>query len=241
MTAAQRYNFLTLRIINSVNFSDLILFEDNHLLIVNKPAGMLVQGDETGDPSLVDFAKDYIKIRDAKPGNVFVGLVHRIDRPVSGVVMLAKTSKALDRMSRAFKDRLVEKIYMAVVKGKPPEEEGRVVSWIEKDTQRNVVKSFNREKPGALRSELGYSLRKVLDGHSLLEVRPVTGRPHQIRVQLSRIGCPIKGDLKYGYPAPNEDACINLHARKLVFAHPVSKERMEVKAPLPAKTYWKNV
>lgn len=223
-----------------MNFSKLILFEDNHLLVVSKPAGMLVQGDETGDSSLLDYAREFIRMRDTKPGNVFMGLVHRIDRPVSGVVMLTKTSKALERMTRAFREKSIEKVYWAVVKGKPPREEDTLVNWLEKDSKRNVVTAYNKEKPGSQKSELSYKLIQVLAGHSVLEVRPVTGRPHQIRVQLSKMGCPIKGDLKYGYPAANEDACINLHAKKLIFTHPVTKEIMTLEAPVPQKNYWKD-
>ena len=224
-----------------MNFSKLILFEDNHLLVVSKPAGMLVQGDETGDASLLDYAKEFIKMRDAKPGNVFVGLVHRIDRPVSGLVMLTKTSKALERMTRAFREKSIEKTYWAVVKGKPPREEDTLINWLEKDSKRNVVTAYNSEKGGRQKSELSYKLIQTLGGHSLLEVRPVTGRPHQIRVQLSKMGCPIKGDLKYGYPAANEDACINLHAKRLRFTHPVTKEVMTLEAPVPQKNYWRDI
>ncbi len=202
---------------------------------------MLVQGDETGDQSLVDYAKDYVKNRYSKPGNVFMGLVHRIDRPVSGVVMLAKTSKALERMTKAFREKTIEKIYWAVVKGKPPAEEATLINWLEKDTRRNVVTAYAKEKQGAQRSELSYKFLKVVADHALLEVRPVTGRPHQIRVQLSKAGCAIKGDVKYGYTSANEDGCINLHARQLSFFHPVTKEKMTVVAPLPQKNYWNNI
>lgn len=202
---------------------------------------MLVQGDETGDLSLVDYAKDYVKNRYSKPGNVFMGLVHRIDRPVSGVVMLTKTSKALERMTKAFREKTIEKVYWALVKGKPPEEEATLVNWLEKDSKRNVVAAYAKEKHGAQKSELTYKFLKVVADHALLEVRPLTGRPHQIRVQLSKAGCPIKGDVKYGYAGANEDGCINLHAKMLSFSHPVTQEKMTVEAPLPNKSYWNNI
>lgn len=224
-----------------MDFNKLVLFEDNHLLIVNKPGGMLVQGDDTGDICLVDYAKEYVKVKYDKPGNVFMGLVHRIDRPVSGVVMLAKTSKALERMTEAFREKTIQKIYWAIVKDRPPVEDDTLVHWLTKDGKKNMVTAYNKEKGNAQRSELSYTLLKVYDDDSLVEVRPITGRPHQIRVQLSKIGCPIKGDLKYGYPEANEDGCINLHAKKLVFSHPVTKEHMKIEAPLPAKMYWKGV
>lgn len=225
----------------NVDFSKLILFEDNHLLVVNKPAGMLVQGDETGDLSLVDHAKVYVKEKYDKPGNVFMGLVHRIDRPVSGVVVLAKTSKGLERMTTAFRDRAVEKVYWAVVSVRPPQEEGTLVHWLDKDTKRNVVAAFNKAKGSAQRSELSFKILKAHNDFTLLEVKPVTGRPHQIRVQLSKLGCPIRGDVKYGHPLAHEDACINLHARRLLFPHPVTKQTMTVEAPLPQKSYWQGL
>ncbi|WOK05721.1 RluA family pseudouridine synthase [Imperialibacter roseus] len=224
-----------------MDFRKLILFEDNHLLIVNKPGGMLVQGDDTGDDSLVDYAKAYVKEKYNKPGLVFMGLVHRIDRPVSGVVMLAKTSKALERMTKAFRERTIEKIYWAVVTRRPPKEEATLVHWLEKDSKKNTVTAYNKEKGSAQRSELSFKVLKVFHDYCLLEVRPVTGRPHQIRAQLGKMGCPIKGDRKYGQQFPNEDSCINLHAKTLIFAHPVTKETMTVDAPLPIKSYWQAV
>lgn len=224
-----------------MDFKKLILFEDNHLLIVNKPGGMLVQGDETGDLSLVDHAKAYVKEKYNKPGLVFMGLVHRIDRPVSGVVMLTKTSKALERMTKAFRERAIEKIYWAVVTRRPPKEEATLLHWLEKDSKKNIVTAYNKAKGNAQRSELSFRIIKDMKENCLLEVRPITGRPHQIRAQLSKMGCPIKGDIKYGHQFANDDACINLHARQLIFTHPVSKQTMSVEAPLPITSYWQAV
>lgn len=216
-----------------------VLFEDNHLLLVNKSAGVLVQGDATGDKPLVELCKDYIKEKYQKPGTVFLGVVHRLDRPVSGVVVLARTSKSLERMNTLFRDKETKKIYWAVVKERPPKESDTLVHWLLKDEKKNKTTFFIRETPGALRSELSYRVIGTAQGHWLLEVNPITGRPHQIRVQLSSIGCPIRGDVKYGYENPSEDGrSINLHARSLSFIHPVKKEFMKVEAPLPDDGFW---
>lgn len=216
-----------------------VLYEDNHLLIVNKAAGVLSQGDATGDSSIVDLCKAYIKDKYQKPGAVFLGLVHRLDRPVSGVIVLARTSKALARMNELFRKKETTKIYWAIVGGIPKESSATLRHWLIKDENKNVTKSFNKETQGAQYAELSYSIIASLQGYSLLEVRPLTGRPHQIRVQLSSIGCPIAGDLKYGGDGPNEDGSICLHARELHFEHPVQRIPVEVKAPIPGMGLWK--
>ena len=215
-----------------------VLFEDNHVLVVNKPAGLLVHGDETGDTTLADLAKEYIKQKYNKPGNVFVGVVHRLDRPVSGVVLLAKTSKALGRLNELFKSRKTQKTYWAVVQQKPQAEQGTLVHWLVKDSSRNVTKAFARENNSGLRSELHYKLLSANKGKYLLEVNPITGRPHQIRVQLASMKCPIVGDLKYGAAAPLPDKSIALHARQLQFEHPTLKKPITVSAPLPHNPVW---
>jgi 23S rRNA pseudouridine1911/1915/1917 synthase len=222
-----------------MNPSD-VLYEDNHLLIVNKQAGTLVQGDSTGDQPLAEAAKLYLKEKYDKPGAVFLGVVHRLDRPVSGVTVLARTSKALSRMNRLFQTRDVEKIYWAVVKQRPELPEGQLVHWLKKNSQRNVTSAFNTEKKDRKRAELSYRLLSQKGEDCLLEVRPHTGRPHQIRVQLSAMGCPIAGDLKYGFPKAHPDQNISLHARRLSFVHPVRQTPLLIEAPLPDKTYWLN-
>ncbi len=214
------------------------LYEDNHLLIVNKPAGVLVQGDHTGDKPLIDHCKEYIKEKYDKPGAVFLGLCHRIDRPVSGAVVFARTSKALERMNKLFKNRKVQKTYWAIVKRRPKEVEDKLVHWLEKDPKRNVTTSYEEEVDGAQRAELNYRTLGKLNDHWLLEVKPITGRPHQIRVQLASIGSPIRGDLRYGFSKPNSDKSINLHARGLYFEHPVKKEPVIIRASLPEDQFW---
>ena len=216
-----------------------VLFEDNHLLVVNKSAGVLVQGDSTGDVPLVELCKQYIKEKYQKPGEVFLGVVHRLDRPVSGVVVLARTSKALDRMNALFRDKETLKTYFAIVRKKPPQPEGVLVHWLQKDEKKNKTTVFKNETKGALRSELSYKLIGTAQDHWLLQVYPVTGRPHQIRVQLASMGCVITGDLKYGDKEPNPDGSIYLHARRLTFVHPVKKEKVTFEAPLPEMGMWK--
>jgi 23S rRNA pseudouridine1911/1915/1917 synthase len=216
-----------------------VIYEDNHLLIVNKASGVLVQGDITGDIPLVELCKEYIGKKYQKPGAVFLGVVHRIDRPVSGVVVLARTSKSLERMNALFRENKTKKTYWAITEKKPPVESGNLIHWLAKDEKKNKTTAYPRETSGALRSELSYGVIGQREKQWLLEVKPVTGRPHQIRVQLAFMGCPIKGDIKYGFAVPLEDGSIALHARKLEFIHPVKNEQMVVEAPLPDTKYWK--
>jgi len=218
--------------------SSLVLYEDNHLLAVNKAAGVLVQGDETGDVPLVELCKKYIKEKYNKPGEVFLGVVHRLDRPVSGVVVLARTSKALERMNELFRDRQTKKIYWAIVRNKPKNETGTLVHWLVKNERNNKVTAFTKENKEGQRSELNYRVLKHESDFFLLEVNPITGRPHQIRVQLASMGCVIVGDVKYGYNSPNPDKSICLHARQLTFVHPVKKETISIEAPIPKSEVW---
>lgn len=217
------------------------MHEDNHLLVVNKPAGILVQGDQTGDTPLVDLGKAYLKEKFNKPGAVFLGVVHRLDRPVSGVVVLARTSKALSRMNRLFSERETVKTYIAIVSQSPPANEGTLVHWLRKDESKNRSSVFATETPGAMHAELTYELLGQTGKYWLLRINPRTGRPHQIRVQLASMGCPIAGDVKYGgEPAPDYHG-IYLHARRLEFVHPVTKEMVSFTAPFPPYGRWKAV
>ena len=215
-----------------------ILFEDNHLIAVNKRAGDIVQVDETGDESLDEMVKKYIAIKYNKPSDVFLGVMHRLDRPVSGVILFARTSKALARMNDVFKNREVKKTYWAVVRNKPAALSGTLVHYLLKNTQKNVVTAHVKEVAGSQRAELSYKIIGELGGFYLLEVDPLTGRSHQIRVQLASMGCPIVGDNKYGYPRGSRKGSICLHARRLQFTHPVKKEPINIFAKLPVDGFW---
>lgn len=215
-----------------------ILFEDNHLIAINKRAGDIVQVDETGDEPLDEQVKKYIAKKYDKPNGAFLGVVHRLDRPVSGVILFAKTSKALERMNAVFKNREVKKTYWAVVRNKPSQLSGTLVHWLVKNPNKNVVTPYNKEVAGSQRAELSYRLIGELNGYYLIEVNPLTGRSHQIRVQLSTMGCPIVGDNKYGYPRGSRKGSICLHARRLQFVHPVKKEEIHIFATLPKDGFW---
>lgn len=216
-----------------------ILYEDNHLIIINKKAGDIVQGDKTGDKTLGDFVKDYVKEKYQKPGAAFLGVVHRIDRPVTGIIIFARTSKALERMNELFREKKIQKTYWAVVKNKPPDESGTLIHYLKKDEVKNKSKAFDKEVPGSLRSWLDYKVIVKSDNYFLIEINPLTGRHHQIRAQFAAMGCPIKGDVKYGFDRTNDDASIHLHARKITFTHPIKKEEMTIVAPVPEEKLWK--
>ncbi|MBS1548704.1 MAG: RluA family pseudouridine synthase [Bacteroidetes bacterium] len=212
---------------------DQIVFEDNHMMVINKKVGQLVQGDKTGDESLLESIKNFIKTRDQKPGNVFLGLVHRIDRPTSGLVIYAKTSKALSRLTQMVKNREIKKTYWAIVSKEMIPKSQKLVHYLKKNEKNNKAIVFSQPTAGAKEAILSYEIIKTLDHYLLLQVDLETGRHHQIRAQLSKNGTPIKGDLKYGAQRSNPDGGISLHARKLEFIHPVSKESMSIVAPLP--------
>lgn len=218
-----------------------IIYEDNHIIIANKAGGEIVQGDKTGDTPLSDLVKAYIKEQYAKPGQVFLGVTHRLDRPVSGVVVFARTSKALPRMNRLFSEGKVEKTYLAIVCGTPKESEGEIVSWITRNEKQNKSFVSQTEKPGSKLARLRYKLIARGERYNLVAVRLLTGRHHQIRCQLASIGCVIKGDLKYGSRRSNPDGCISLHAWRVRFEHPVSHNQIEVHAPLPDERIWRDL
>lgn len=216
-----------------------IIYEDNHLIIINKKASEIVQGDKTGDIPLSEKVKNYIKQRDNKPGNVFCGVVHRLDRPVSGIVIFAKTSKALSRMNELFRDKTIQKTYWAVVKNKPPKQTDRLVHYLIKNEKNNTSKAFPTDRPGALKAELTYTLIASISNYHLLEINLHTGRHHQIRAQLSAIGCPIKGDLKYGFDRSNQTPFIHLHSYKTEFIHPIKQEPISITCkPRTDDTVW---
>jgi 23S rRNA pseudouridine1911/1915/1917 synthase len=216
-----------------------ILYEDNHLVIVNKQAGEIVQGDKTGDTPLSDIVKDWLKEKHNKPGNVYLGVVHRLDRPVSGVVLFAKTSKALPRLNKMFAEHnKVNKTYWAIVQNRPLEPQGTLTHWLTRQEKNNTARAYDREVPGSKKAVLDYELIASGDKYHLLEIHLHTGRHHQIRCQLAKIGCPIKGDLKYGAPRSNPDGSISLHARTLTLEHPVNHEIISVTAPVPDDKLW---
>jgi 23S rRNA pseudouridine1911/1915/1917 synthase len=215
-----------------------VLFEDNHLLIVNKRSGDIVQGDKTGDKPLSDVAKEYIKEKYNKPGEVYLGVVHRLDRPTSGIIVFARTSKALERLNKMLRERTISKTYWAVVKNTPLKEKGSLIHFLKKNPKNNKSTVFTKETVTSKKAILHYSVIKKLDNYSLLKIDLETGRHHQIRAQLAYIGSPIKGDLKYGASRSNKDGSIHLHARKISFTHPVSKENISFLAPIPNETIW---
>lgn len=222
------------------SFKDLVvIYEDNHLIAVNKPAGLLVQGDQTGDITLKELVQQYIKIRYQKDGDVFLGVIHRIDRPVSGVVIFARTSKALTRMNDLMRDRLIEKKYLAICGNRPDELSGTLTHHLIKDSEKNYSRAYASKKTGSKEAILTYHQIGELDAKTLLEVFPKTGRPHQIRAQLSKIGCSIIGDLKYGAEYPMHDKSITLHCRSMSFIHPTKKEKVTIKANPPNIYPWK--
>ena len=219
-----------------------IVFEDNHLIVINKKSSEIVQGDKTGDMPLSEKVKNFIKQRDNKPGNVFCGVCHRLDRPVSGIVIFAKTSKALSRMNELFRDKTIQKTYWAVVKNKPPHQTERLTHYLIKNEQTNKSKAYNEERNGTLKAELAYTLIASISNYHLLEINLFTGRHHQIRAQLSAIGCPIKGDLKYGYDRSNPNGSIHLHSYKTEFIHPIKLEKVTIVCkPRTDDVVWKEL
>ena len=218
-----------------------VIYEDNHIIIVNKQSGEIVQGDKTGDRPLSEIVKDYIKEKYHKPGEVFLGVVHRLDRPVSGLVVFARTSKALTRLNKMFAENEVHKTYWAIVKNEPKETEGTLTHWLVRNEKQNKSYAYDRERPNAKKAILKYRVIGHTDNYTLLEVNLMTGRHHQIRCQLAAMGCPIKGDLKYGAPRSNPDGSISLMSRRVEFIHPVSKEKISVESPLPDDNLWKNI
>ncbi len=215
-----------------------VLYEDNHLLIVNKRAGDITQGDKTGDKPLNEVLKEYVKEKYNKPGNVFLGTVHRLDRPTSGIVMYAKTSKALERLNKMLREKSIQKTYWAIVKNNPQKKQETLTNFLVKNPKKNKSFAYDKEVKNSKKAILHYTVVKKLKNYTLLEIDLETGRHHQIRVQLSTIGCPIKGDLKYGFSRSNKDGSIHLHARKIKFTHPVSKETIALVAPTPKDPIW---
>ena len=216
-----------------------VLFEDNHIVIVNKKTGDITQGDKTGDKPLSDVVKEYIKDKYNKPGAVFLGVVHRLDRPTSGIIIFARTSKALERLNKMLREKTIKKTYWAVVKNQPKKQSDTLTNFLKKNPKNNKSTAYPKEIDGSKKAILHYNTIKKLDNYWLLEIDLETGRHHQIRTQLSTIGSPIKGDLKYGFDRSNKDGSIHLHARKINFTHPVSKEIVQITAPVPDEVIWK--
>lgn len=218
-----------------------VVYEDNHLIIVNKKSGEIVQGDKTGDEPLSETVKAYIKEKYHKPGNVFIGVVHRLDRPVAGLVVFARTSKALSRLNEMFRVGDVHKTYWAIVKNRPPKDEDTLTHWLVRNTTQNKSYAYGREVPNSKKAILQYRLIGHTEQYYLLEIRLLTGRHHQIRCQLAAMGCPIRGDLKYGARRSNPDGSISLLSRHVEFVHPVSKKQIRVDAPLPDERIWHEI
>ena len=216
-----------------------VIYEDNHIIAINKAVSEIVQGDKTGDIPLSETVKQWLKEKYNKPGDVFIGVVHRLDRPVSGLVLFAKTSKALSRLNNMFRDREMKKIYWAIVKKSPPKEEDTLIHYLVRNEKQNKSYAYDEEKANSKKAILHYKLIAHSEHYYLLEIELETGRHHQIRCQLAKMGCPIKGDLKYGFDRSNKDGGICLHSRKVEFIHPVSKESIEITAPVPDDTLWK--
>ena len=218
-----------------------VLYEDNHIIIVNKASGEIVQGDKTGDKPLSEIVREYLKDKYNKPGNVFCGVTHRLDRPTTGIVVFAKTSKALSRLNEMFRNDKVEKSYWAIVKNSPPKLEDTLVHWLIKNEKKNKSTAYDLEKKGTKKALMHYKIIGTSDNYFLLEINLETGRHHQVRTQLSKIGSPIKGDLKYGAKRSNPDGSISLHARSISFIHPVTKTKIEVTAPVPQDNLWQSL
>lgn len=217
-----------------------VIYEDNHIILVNKASSEIVQGDKTGDTPLSETVKQYIKEKYHKPGNVFLGVTHRLDRPVSGLVLFARTSKALSRLNEMFKTKEIKKTYWAIVKNQPPAPAGELVHWLVRNEKQNKSYAYDREVKDSKKAILDYKVIGRSKRYYLLEINLQTGRHHQIRCQLAKMGCPIKGDLKYGAQRSNPDGSICLHARRIEFVHPVSKEKMSFEAPVPDSALWKS-
>lgn len=215
-----------------------VLHEDNHIIVINKRVGDIVQGDKTGDKPLSEVVKEYIKEKYNKPGEVFLGVIHRLDRPTTGIIVFAKTSKALTRLNESFKNRETQKTYWAVIKNNPPKNNDILIHYLKRNPKNNTSKAHTKEVPESKKASLEYTIIKKLDNYLVLEIQLHTGRHHQIRSQLSAIGCPIKGDLKYGFDRSNPDGGIHLHARQLILNHPVTKEVLKIIAPTPKEVIW---